>query len=181
MTHVCTRSSLAKQGTPSRLRALAPHQARCTSSGSRGTLIVSACQGWRGWSPFSTVTSTSSSSSAVISPSRHQRRRSSSAFSTNVAVYRDGEPLTHKSLAHIYERWLPGLGILITAHRLRHSFTTAMLRHSADIRAIQDLMGHTSPETTQRYLAFCNEQLRGAIEKLPCTWCVDTRDMGGVA
>jgi len=70
---------------------------------------------------------------------------------------------------------------LITAHRLRHSFTTAMLRHSADIRAIQDLMGHTSPETTQRYLAFCNEQLRGAIKKLPCTWCVDTRDMGGVA
>ena len=83
---------------------------------------------------------------------------------------RDGEPLTHKSLAHIYERWLPGLGIQITAHRLRHSFATEMLRHGADIRAIQELMGHASLETTQRYLALCNEQLRGAVEKLPRSW-----------
>jgi site-specific recombinase XerD len=45
-----------------------------------------------------------------------------------------------------------------------------MLRHGADLRAIQDLMGHTSLETTQRYLALCNEQLRGAVEKLPRLW-----------
>jgi site-specific recombinase XerD len=83
---------------------------------------------------------------------------------------RDGKPLTHKSLAHIFERWLADLGIRITAHRLRHSFATEMLRHGADIRAIQDLMGHTSLETTQRYLALHNEQLRGAIEKLPPSW-----------
>lgn len=83
---------------------------------------------------------------------------------------RDGKPLTHKSLAHTFERWLPGLGIQITAHRLRHSFATEMLRHGADIRAIQDLMGHTSLETTQRYLELCNEQLRGAVEKLPRSW-----------
>ena len=67
------------------------------------------------------------------------------------------------------------------AHRLRHSFATAMLRQGANIRAIQDLMGHMSLETTQRYLALCNEQLRGAIEKLPRKWYVDTQDMGGVA
>jgi site-specific recombinase XerD len=87
-----------------------------------------------------------------------------------VVGQRDGKPLNYKSLAHIFERWLANLGLRISAHRLRHSFATELLRHGADIRAIQDLMGHTSLETTQRYLALNNEQLRGAVDKLPHSW-----------
>jgi site-specific recombinase XerD len=82
----------------------------------------------------------------------------------------EGRPMNQKSLAHIFERWLPGLGIEITAHQLRHSFATELLRHGADLRAIQELLGHTSLETTQRYLMLTNDQLQGAIARLPSEW-----------
>ena len=82
----------------------------------------------------------------------------------------DGSPLKQKSLAHIFERWLPGFDLNISAHQLRHSFATELLRAGADLRSIQELLGHTSLETTQRYLTLTNHQLRVAVDKLPSSW-----------
>lgn len=83
---------------------------------------------------------------------------------------RDHQVLTPKSLAHLFERWLPALGVQISAHRLRHSFATELLRNGADLRAIQELLGHSSLETTQRYLMLGSRQLREAIDRLPDAW-----------
>lgn len=87
-----------------------------------------------------------------------------------VAGRPDGACLTHKSLAHVFERWLLARGVDITSHQLRHSFATSLLEAGVDLRSIQVLMGHESLETTQRYLMIRNERLHEAVGRLPSAW-----------
>ncbi len=60
---------------------------------------------------------------------------------------------------------LAGIPKNISAHTLRHSFATTLLQNGADIRSIQEMLGHASITTTQVYTHVTNPQLREIHKK----------------
>lgn len=87
-----------------------------------------------------------------------------------VCGHLDGQPMSYKSIPHIFDRWLKDEGLAITAHMLRHTFAVEMLRNGAHLRAIQALLGHKSLATTERYLACDIDDKQQAINRLPDHW-----------
>jgi len=78
-----------------------------------------------------------------------------------------GRRITTRSVARMLDKYLrsSGLDNRTTPHSLRHSFATHLLDHGADIRAVQELLGHKSLVTTQIYTHVSTAALRKAYEK----------------
>ena len=84
-----------------------------------------------------------------------------------VFVNRFGRRLTTRSVGRMLEKYLrqTGLDRRTTPHTLRHSFATHLLDQGADIRSVQELLGHKSLVTTQIYTHVSTAALRAAYEK----------------
>ena len=60
---------------------------------------------------------------------------------------------------------MAGLSHKITPHTLRHSFATEMLNQGADIRAVQEMLGHKSLSTTQKYIHTTKDRLKSVYNR----------------
>ena len=82
-------------------------------------------------------------------------------------VNKFGRRLTTRSVARMLEKYLrqAGLDTRTTPHSLRHSFATHLLDRGADIRSVQELLGHKSLITTQIYTHLSTAALRQAYER----------------
>ena len=78
-----------------------------------------------------------------------------------------GGPLSPRIIQLAIQRLRGALGLPATAtpHALRHSFASHLLGAGGDLRAIQDLLGHASLSTTQRYTEVDSAKLIGLYDK----------------
>ncbi|HWB13895.1 MAG TPA: tyrosine recombinase XerC [Pirellulales bacterium] len=93
--------------------------------------------------------------------------REKPGIETPVFVNKSGRRLTTRSVGRLLEKHLTAAGLdkRTTPHTLRHSFATHLLDSGADIRSVQELLGHKSLVTTQIYTHLTTASLRAVYEK----------------
>ncbi len=79
---------------------------------------------------------------------------------------RRGARLTRQGLWLIIKRYVEEVGIQanVTPHTLRHSFATHMLKGGADLRAVQQMLGHANITTTQIYTQITDDHMRAVYD-----------------
>lgn len=83
-----------------------------------------------------------------------------------VFVNKNGNPLTTRGLRDILERMAlnSGMGRRLHPHTIRHTFATHLLDQGAELRFVQEMLGHSNLSTTQIYTHVSKEKLRKTYE-----------------
>jgi len=85
----------------------------------------------------------------------------------NLTKNSDDKRLTPRAIQMMIKRtaMMAGVSKKVTPHTLRHTYATDLLNHGADLRSVQELLGHKNVATTQIYTHVTNKRLRDIHEK----------------
>lgn len=86
---------------------------------------------------------------------------------TALFLNKDGKRLTDRSMARLLKFWADKaeISVPIFPHAVRHTFATHMLDAGADLRGVQEILGHESLSTTQKYTHVTIDRLSRAYDK----------------
>jgi integrase/recombinase XerC len=85
----------------------------------------------------------------------------------HIFVNSRGGALTDRSVRRILEKYISQLALQknVSPHTIRHTFATHLLAHGADLRAVQELLGHENLATTQIYTHVTTERIASVYRK----------------
>lgn len=93
-------------------------------------------------------------------------RRSLETTSDLLFVSNKGRPLTRQYVHKMIREYAGQCGLTnVSPHTLRHSFATHLIQNNADIRSVQQMLGHADISTTQIYTHITSEHLKRAYER----------------
>ncbi len=95
-------------------------------------------------------------------PALLRSRRRAGPTASALFLNKNGTPLTDRGVRDVLTRTVAAAALrqAVTPHALRHSFATHLLENGADLRAVQELLGHASLSTTQIYTHVTREHLK---------------------
>jgi len=132
------------------------HAARVTGKGDKQRMVYFDDTAWQAIQEYLTARNDGERGRALYQLpifARHDRRASNKTLSLTT----DSVRLVFNQLAHDAQ-----IEITMTPHSLRHAFATRVLEATGDLAMVQDMLGHSSPETTRIYAKVSNKKMREA-------------------
>ncbi|CAA9383808.1 MAG: Site-specific tyrosine recombinase XerD [uncultured Pyrinomonadaceae bacterium] len=93
------------------------------------------------------------------------RRKKENVEINNIFIGSTGKPINRQTIFKFIKEYAERINLDVSPHTLRHSFATHLIQNRADIRSVQQMLGHADISTTQIYTHITDSHLRKSYEK----------------